>query len=110
MRKPLASLAAAAAFACAGIAAAHAAGSDAIDIPFTRFTLPNGLTVVEDGRPVDRTFGMSWWRSLDALERWSESHPTHVAIFGAAMMAASSSATRVRRMGTSEVRGGYRMR
>lgn len=43
------------------------------------------LTVVEDGRPVDRTFGMSWWRSLDALERWSESHPTHVAIFGAAM-------------------------
>jgi aldoxime dehydratase len=28
---------------------------------------------------------MSWWRSLDALERWSESHPTHVAIFGAAM-------------------------
>jgi hypothetical protein len=28
---------------------------------------------------------MSWWRSLDALERWSESHPTHLAIFGAAM-------------------------
>ncbi|HEX4251924.1 MAG TPA: phenylacetaldoxime dehydratase family protein, partial [Pseudonocardia sp.] len=26
-----------------------------------------------------------WWRSLDVLERWSESHPTHVAIFGAAM-------------------------
>jgi len=46
MRKPLASLAAAAAFACTGITAAHAAGSDAIDIPFTRFTLPNGLTVV----------------------------------------------------------------
>jgi aldoxime dehydratase len=43
------------------------------------------LTVVEDGRPVDRSFGLSWWRSLDALERWSESHPTHVAIFGAAM-------------------------
>ena len=32
-----------------------------------------------------RSFGMSWWKSLDALERWSESHPTHVAIFGAAM-------------------------
>lgn len=32
-----------------------------------------------------RTYGMSWWRSLDALERWAESHPTHVAIFGAAM-------------------------
>ena len=38
-----------------------------------------------DGQPSDRSFGMSWWRSLDALERWSESHPTHVAIFGAAM-------------------------
>ena len=43
------------------------------------------LTVLRDGRPVDRTFGLSWWRSLDALERWAESHPTHVAIFGAAM-------------------------
>lgn len=43
------------------------------------------LTVLENGAPVDRTFGMSWWRSLDALERWAESHPTHVAIFGAAM-------------------------
>ena len=28
---------------------------------------------------------MSWWKSLGALERWAESHPTHVAIFGAAM-------------------------
>jgi aldoxime dehydratase len=28
---------------------------------------------------------MSWWNSLAALERWAESHPTHVAIFGAAM-------------------------
>ena len=28
---------------------------------------------------------MSWWKSLAALERWAESHPTHVAIFGAAM-------------------------
>jgi aldoxime dehydratase len=43
------------------------------------------LTVVEKGEAVDRTFGLSWWRSLDALERWAESHPTHVAIFGAAM-------------------------
>ncbi|MFC4949395.1 phenylacetaldoxime dehydratase family protein [Pseudonocardia sp. GCM10023141] len=43
------------------------------------------LTVVEDGVAVDRTFGLSWWRSLAALERWAESHPTHVAIFGAAM-------------------------
>jgi aldoxime dehydratase len=43
------------------------------------------LTVVEDGRPVERTFGLGWWRCLADLERWAESHPTHVAIFGAAM-------------------------
>lgn len=43
------------------------------------------LRVVEDGRPVDRTFALGWWRSLAHLERWAESHPTHVAIFGAAM-------------------------
>jgi aldoxime dehydratase len=43
------------------------------------------LTVVEDGRPVERTFGMGWWHSLADLERWAESHATHVAIFGAAM-------------------------
>ncbi|MGN6520577.1 MAG: M16 family metallopeptidase [Dokdonella sp.] len=45
MRKPLAFLVATAALACGGVAA-HAAGSDAIDIPFTRYTLPNGLTLV----------------------------------------------------------------
>lgn len=38
-----------------------------------------------DGAPLDKTFGMSWWRSLAELEGWAESHPTHVAIFGAAM-------------------------
>lgn len=38
-----------------------------------------------DGRDTEKSFGMSWWRDLTALERWSESHPTHVAIFGAAM-------------------------
>jgi aldoxime dehydratase len=37
------------------------------------------------GAALEKTFGMSWWTSLSALERWSESHPTHVAIFGAAM-------------------------
>ncbi len=37
------------------------------------------------GRPVEKSFGMSWWKSLGALEQWAESHPTHVAIFGAAM-------------------------
>jgi aldoxime dehydratase len=38
-----------------------------------------------DGRPTEKSYGMSWWKSLAALERWAESHPTHVAIFGAAM-------------------------
>lgn len=37
------------------------------------------------GRESEKSFGMSWWKSLAALERWAESHPTHVAIFGAAM-------------------------
>jgi aldoxime dehydratase len=44
--------------------------------------LANRYVTVEGG---ERSYGMSWWRSLDALERWSESHPTHLAIFGAAM-------------------------
>ncbi len=39
----------------------------------------------ESGTGVDKSFGMSWWRSLEDLETWSESHPTHVAIFRAAM-------------------------
>jgi aldoxime dehydratase len=44
------------------------------------------MTVLDrDGRPTEKTYGMSWWSSLAALERWSESHPTHVRIFGAAM-------------------------
>ncbi|WP_163271211.1 phenylacetaldoxime dehydratase family protein [Chelativorans alearense] len=38
-----------------------------------------------EGRLVEKSFGMSWWKSLAALERWAESHPSHVAIFGAAM-------------------------
>ena len=38
-----------------------------------------------DGTATEKSFGMSWWRSLAQLERWAESHPTHVAIFGAAM-------------------------
>jgi aldoxime dehydratase len=41
--------------------------------------------VDSQGRATEKTFGMSWWKSLAALERWAESHPTHVAIFGAAM-------------------------
>jgi len=44
------------------------------------------MTLVDDtGRTSERTFGMSWWKSLAALEGWAESHPTHIAIFGAAM-------------------------
>jgi aldoxime dehydratase len=44
------------------------------------------MTVIDrEGREVEKSFGMSWWKSLAALERWSESHPTHLAIFGAAM-------------------------
>jgi aldoxime dehydratase len=38
-----------------------------------------------DGTAVEKSFGMSWWKSLAALERWSESHPTHLAIFASAM-------------------------
>ena len=38
-----------------------------------------------NGNLMEQSFGMGWWRSLEALEKWSKSHPTHVAIFGAAM-------------------------
>ena len=34
-----------------------------------------------DGRPLEKSFGVSHWRSLEALERWSEFYPTHLAIF-----------------------------
>jgi len=54
--------------------------------------LPSGcfanryLTVIDrHGNALEKSFGMSWWRSLADLERWAESHPTHHAIFGAAM-------------------------
>jgi aldoxime dehydratase len=44
------------------------------------------MTVVgPDGAVTEKSYGMSWWKSLSALERWAESHPTHVRIFGAAM-------------------------
>ncbi|TCK25167.1 phenylacetaldoxime dehydratase family protein [Pseudonocardia endophytica] len=40
------------------------------------------LTVLDDdGAPVERTFGLGWWRTMADLERWSESHPSHLAIF-----------------------------
>jgi aldoxime dehydratase len=44
------------------------------------------MTVLDgQGGATDKSFGMSWWSSLAALERWAESHPTHLAIFGSAM-------------------------
>jgi len=43
-----------------------------------------------DGSATEKSYGMSWWKSLAALERWAESHPTHVRIFGAAMKYLSS--------------------
>jgi aliphatic aldoxime dehydratase len=37
------------------------------------------------GDASEKSYGQSWWKSLAALERWAESHPSHVRIFGAAM-------------------------
>jgi len=34
-----------------------------------------------DGNPVDMTYNIGHWRSLGHLERWAESHPTHLRIF-----------------------------
>jgi aldoxime dehydratase len=38
-----------------------------------------------DGRLLEQTFGLSFWHSLADMERWAESHPTHIMIFAAAM-------------------------
>lgn len=44
------------------------------------------LTVVDDNfSPLEQSYGLSWWRSLEHMERWAESHPTHIAIFGTFM-------------------------
>lgn len=41
------------------------------------------LTVVDENlAPTAHAFGMSWWHSLADLERWAETHPTHLAIYG----------------------------
>lgn len=37
------------------------------------------------GQPIEKSFGLSFWHSLADMERWAESHPTHVAIFGSFM-------------------------
>jgi aldoxime dehydratase len=34
-----------------------------------------------DGRELEHTYGLSHWRSLERLERWAESHTTHLRIF-----------------------------
>ncbi|MFG6432987.1 phenylacetaldoxime dehydratase family protein [Roseateles sp. LYH14W] len=41
--------------------------------------------VDDDFSPVERSYGLSWWRDLECMERWSESHSTHLEIFGAFM-------------------------
>jgi aldoxime dehydratase len=50
------------------------------------------------GRPTERSYGVSWWRSLADLERWSATHPTHLAIFGSftRMVRAQGGRTRLR--------------
>jgi aldoxime dehydratase len=37
------------------------------------------------GQLQEKSFSVSHWRSLAHLERWSESHPTHIEIFGTFM-------------------------
>jgi aldoxime dehydratase len=37
------------------------------------------------GQPIAKTYSVSLWRDLSDLERWAESHPTHLAIFVAAV-------------------------
>lgn len=34
-----------------------------------------------DGNDLDESYNLGHWRSLDQLERWAESHPTHLRIF-----------------------------
>ncbi|MBN3730145.1 MULTISPECIES: phenylacetaldoxime dehydratase family protein [unclassified Burkholderia] len=34
-----------------------------------------------DGNVLDESYNIGHWRSLDRLERWAESHPTHLRIF-----------------------------
>ncbi|OZF01316.1 aliphatic aldoxime dehydratase [Rhodococcoides fascians] len=34
-----------------------------------------------DGTPLDETYNIGHWHSLERLERWAESHPTHLRIF-----------------------------
>lgn len=40
------------------------------------------LQLNQDGRPIEKTYGLGWWHSLGELEEWSKSHKTHLKIFG----------------------------
>jgi aldoxime dehydratase len=48
------------------------------------------------GQPIEKSLGYSYWRSLSALERWAESHPTHVEIFSGFMRMAGALNFRLR--------------
>ncbi len=41
--------------------------------------------IKDDGTPLEQSFGLSHWRSLSDMERWSEIHPTHLRIFATFM-------------------------
>jgi aldoxime dehydratase len=44
------------------------------------------MTMVDqNGSRIDKSYSLSMWRGLAELERWAESHPTHLAIFVAAI-------------------------
>lgn len=43
----------------------------------------------ESGQPTQRTFGLAAFASLAHLEKWAESHPTHLAIFNEFLMMAA---------------------
>lgn len=44
------------------------------------------MTLVnQNGKKIDKSYSLSMWRGLAELERWAESHPTHLAIFVAAI-------------------------
>ena len=46
----------------------HAAGSDTVEIPFTRFTLPNGLTVVVSEDHKAPVVAVSVWYRVGSAE------------------------------------------
>jgi aldoxime dehydratase len=54
------------------------------------------VQVDDDLHPLEKSYGLSWWRDLEQMERWSESHPTHLEIFAAFMRMAQSLDFRLR--------------